>query len=258
MNSIEINNLKVVLGDQTILEHVNMTIPEGKITTIVGVNGSGKSTLVKAICKLIKPKEGQIFLGNNPVQKMNQKQVAKYVAYLSQRNHNPDDITVEELVRYGRYCHKKILDRPDISHELIIQDSMKLTGILPFKDRRVSTLSGGESQRAWIAMSLAQKPAVLILDEPTTFLDIYHQLEVLQLMKKLNEEIGMTVIMVLHDINQAVHYSDHLVVLHQKKVFAHGTPSEVVTKDLIKEVFKINSKITKASDGWHCQVLHKT
>lgn len=240
---ISTENLQVKYGETTALEDVNIHINKGEITTIIGPNGSGKSTLIKVISRCLKPNSGTVYLNGSNIYKINTKNVAKEMAILPQVKNVSGDITVENLVSYGRYPHLNFGKRLGREDNEIIDWAIEQTGLKDFKNRFVATLSGGERQRAWISMALAQKPKILILDEPTTYLDISYQLEVLELVKELNKTLGLTVIMVLHDLNQAARYSDQIYVLKEGRIYEHGEPENIIKSTLLKDIFRIKAHV---------------
>lgn len=225
------------------LQDIDVTINEGEIVSLIGPNGSGKSTLLRIISRLLKPNEGSIYLNNQNMNVMKAKDVAKTLTMLPQMNNHQLDMTVRELVELGRHPHsgyKMKLTNKDIK---IVNWAIEVTGLQHLQNRLLPSMSGGERQRAWIAMTVAQHPKVLLLDEPTTYLDIAHQLEVMELVKTLNEKYNMTVIMVLHDINQAAKYSDRLLVLKKGKVYYDGIPHCVLCKEMFQSIFEIDAEI---------------
>lgn len=238
-----VEGLSVCYGDKKILNDINFNIKSGEIATIIGPNGSGKSTLIKSVSRYLKPVSGNIYLDKVNINHINTKNIARNLAVLPQMKDVSSDISIEELVSYGRYPHIQFGKRLSKEDKDIITWSMEKTGLIEMKDRYVATLSGGERQRAWIAMSLAQKPKILLLDEPTTFLDICYQLEILELVKELNKTLGITVVMVLHDLNQAARYSDKLLVINNGKLWEYGEPCKIVSKELLKSIFKIDADI---------------
>lgn len=241
--SIQVRALSVKYGDNIALDNINLNILDGEILTIIGPNGSGKSTLIKAMSRLIKPNSGKVLFNNKDISDIHTKDLAKEMAILPQEKDLCMDVTVEELVSYGRQPHLGFGKRLSCEDYEIIEWAMRQTGMFDYKDRYVMTLSGGERQRAWISMALAQRPKVLIMDEPTTYLDISYQLEVLELVKELNRELGLTVIMILHDLNQASRYSDRLYVLKEGKVYEYGQPKDIIKSTLLRDVFSIDAHI---------------
>ena len=221
---------------------LNLEIPRGKITTIIGPNGCGKSTLLGLLTKGHKVKQGEITLDGINIDQMKQKPFARKVAVLHQHNNENLQITVRELVAYGRTPHQKICESISAEAEKIIDWALECTQLTDLQERSLSALSGGQRQRAWLAMALCQQPKILFLDEPTTYLDLYYQMELLDLAKKLNAEYNMTIVMVLHDINQALNYSDHIIVMKSGQVLKTGSPKEMIDSKLIEEVYKIEGK----------------
>lgn len=240
---LKVENLNVNYGDKKIIKNVNFQINSGEIVTIIGPNGSGKSTLIKAISRCIKPADGNIYLDNADIYRINSKEIARKLAVLPQVKNVSSDISVEELVSYGRFPHLKFGKRLSKEDSEIVGWALEKTGLTDLRKRFVVTLSGGERQRAWIAMSLAQKPKILLLDEPTTYLDISYQLEVLELVKELNETLGITVAMVLHDLNQAARYSDKILVINKGELCEFGTPDKIIKKCMLKDIFRIDADI---------------
>lgn len=234
-------------AERPFMDQLNIIIPAGRITTIIGPNGSGKSTLLHMLNNLAKPHKGQVFINETEMRKLKTKEVAKRMATVYQQNISPEDITVKQLVYFGRTPHKKYFEFENDEDEEIVRWAIHSTNLEEFTDKKLVELSGGERQRAWIAMALAQNPEVLFLDEPTTYLDMFHQLEILELVKKLNEGKGITVVMVLHDLNQAIKYSDYLVVMKNGKIVREGTPCEVIDEDLLKKVYRIEGIINQCS-----------
>lgn len=216
---------------------------KGKVSTIVGPNGSGKSTILKAISRLIKVNDGSIHLNNKNLKSYKAKSLSRMMAVLSQVNYSPSDFTVKDLVSFGRAPYKKWYEVNSKSDHEIVDWAMDVTQVKHMSHKRVTHLSGGERQRAWIAMAISQQPNILLLDEPTTYLDICHQFEVMELVKQLNKDLGLTVIMVLHDLNQASLYSDKVCIIDKGRIVDHGTPDQVMTKEKIKSVFNVQVDI---------------
>jgi iron complex transport system ATP-binding protein len=226
-----------------VIHDLSVSIEPGTITTFIGPNGCGKSTLLKSLSRIMQVQRGAVYIDGVAISTLSSTEVARRMAMLPQSPVAPEELTVGELVEQGRYPHAgplRMLGKQD--HEAI-RNAMRLTGMLDFSNRMLSALSGGERQRAWIALALAQDTPTLLLDEPTTYLDIGHQLEVLDLARHLNAEFGMTIVMVLHDINQAVMYSDRLVAIQKGQIVADGTPAEVLTENLLAEVFKVRASL---------------
>lgn len=237
-------NLKIGYENKIVVDEFNFDINYGEIVSLIGPNGSGKSTVLKVVSRLMSSVKGVVCLDGYDIQRLPSKEVAKKLSILSQHQSTPPDFTVEELVSYGRMPHRKWYETKTKKDEEIINWALKQTRMEKFRDRSVNSLSGGERQRAWIAMALAQKPKILLLDEPTTYLDICHQIEVMELVNRLNKELNLTVIMVLHDLNQAVRYSHRLVVIKDGRLVMEGTPEEVLTKELLREVYHVNAEVT--------------
>ncbi|MCL1948459.1 MAG: ABC transporter ATP-binding protein [Turicibacter sp.] len=240
---LKINNLTAGYGGTAAFSSLSFEIETGKVTTIIGPNGCGKSTLLKSLSRIIAPMSGEIFLSGQNFKKLKPKHLAQKISLLSQHHQAPDDLTVQELVKFGRLPHKKWFESMNAEDEAKIQWAMEQTGVLELKDLSLGMLSGGQRQRAYIAQALCQDPEILLLDEPTTFLDITFQLEVMELVQRLNQELGLTVIMVLHDLNQAIKYSHQLLVMKKGKLIAHGNPYEVAQSQLIRQVYAIENVI---------------
>ena len=229
--------------DKAFIENLNINIPKGKITTILGPNGSGKSTLLSILSTYNKPSKGDVFIGDKNLKTLKTKEIAKLIATVHQHNESPEDLDVKTLISYGRVPHHKHGSNKKDEDEKIINWAISSTNLDDLKDKKVMSLSGGQRQRAFIAMALAQKTDILLLDEPTTYLDIFHQIEVLDLVKKLNEEYKMTIVMVLHDINQAIKYSDNIVIMKNGKIIEEGTPKSVINEKSIKTVYNVEGII---------------
>jgi len=241
--AFRIEQLSAGYQNEMIFEDLNIEIAEGKITTIIGPNGCGKSTLLKTIGRILKKEKGEIYLQEQNMQSLSTKDIAKQLAMLSQSPSAPMQLKVEELISYGRYPHRKNVNRLSKRDLEMIEWALDVTNTTPFRNRDLAQLSGGQRQRVWLAMSLAQETSILLLDEPTTYLDMAHQLEVLNIVKKLNEEHQCTIVMVLHDINHAARYSDDLIAMRDGVLVAQGHPSNIMTPSVLKDVFQINAKI---------------
>ncbi|MGN6219283.1 MAG: ABC transporter ATP-binding protein [Microbacterium sp.] len=230
-------------GDRTIVDRLDLDVPPGLITAIVGANGCGKSTLLRALARLIAPAAGQVVLDGKALHSRPSKEVARTLGLLPQSPVAPEGIAVADLVGRGRHPHQKLLASWSERDYAVVADALSATGIEDLADRSVDELSGGQRQRVWIAMALAQETDILLLDEPTTFLDVAHQVEVLDLLTDLNRERGTTIVMVLHDMNLAARYADHLFALRAGRVVASGAPGDIMTADLIREVFELDSLV---------------
>jgi iron complex transport system ATP-binding protein len=235
--------LTLAYGDQTIVQGMDLQIPPGRITAIVGANGCGKSTLLRALARLMAPRSGQVILDGEALHGRPTKEVARIMGLLPQGPVAPEGIAVADLVGRGRHPHQKLLERWSQHDYDVVAQSLEATGIADLADRAVDELSGGQRQRVWIAMALAQETDILLLDEPTTFLDVAHQIEVLDLLTDLNRERGTTIVMVLHDMNLAARYADHMFALRAGRLVADGPPHEVVTSELIRDVFDLDALV---------------
>ena len=247
---LKVRDLRVGYDGAPVVHGVHLTIEEGKVASIIGPNGSGKSTILKAITRTV-PASGSVQLAGRDTTTLSRRQLARVVSMLGQARDTPEDMTVTELVGLGRSPHRPWFRPLSAADRRIVTEVIEQAGLVEFRERTVSTLSGGEAQRAWIAMALAQRPRLLLLDEPTTYLDIAHQLEVMDLVRSINRRLGLTVVMVLHDLNQAGFYSDHLAVLDRGRVVAAGAPSTVLRTDMIKKVYGLEVEIDHPrGDHW--------
>jgi iron complex transport system ATP-binding protein len=237
------NELNIGYGDHLIVKDLSVQIPDKKITTIIGSNGCGKSTLLKAITRIISHQSGRVLLDGEDISKGNTKELAKKMAILPQTPESASGLTVGELVSYGRFPHQKGMGRLSKKDYEVINWALEVTGTSDFKYRQVDALSGGQRQRVWIAMALAQETDIIFLDEPTTYLDMAHQLEVLELLQKLNNEQERTIVMVLHDLNQAARFADYIVALKEGEIVKAGNCEEVITHEVLKKVFQIDAAI---------------
>lgn len=240
---MEVRKLEFSYGKNKVLNEITFQIPKGKITTLIGANGCGKSTLFHVMTKNLKAQQGKIFLNGKNINDISLKQFAKEVSIVHQYNVAPNDLTVEKLISYGRIAHGGLGKKNKQQDEKFIHWAMEITNVTELKDRRISDLSGGQRQRVWIAMALAQNTKILFLDEPTTYLDIRYQIEILKLLKRLNAEVGMTMLVVLHDINQAIQYSDEIIAMKEGKIIAQGNPREIATEKILKAVYDIDLKV---------------
>ncbi|QKY69759.1 ABC transporter ATP-binding protein [Lentibacillus sp. CBA3610] len=243
MQTLSAKDLTLGYGDDIIIDDLD-TIPQGEITVFIGSNGCGKSTLLRSLARLLKPKGGDVVLDGEDIARMGTKEVAKKLSILPQSPGTPDGLNVMELVKQGRHPYRGFLKQWSQEDETAVHNALEATNMLEFKDRPVDSLSGGQRQRAWIAMTLAQETDTILLDEPTTYLDMTHQIDVLDLLFELNEKDGRTVVMVLHDLNLACRYAHHIVALKDKDVFAQGRPEEIVTCNLVHEVFQMKCDVT--------------
>ena len=248
-NVFTVKNLSFAYGRQQVLKGLDLELHEGKITTLIGANGCGKSTLFNLMTKNLRPDEGEILLRDGNIADMRLKDFATEVSLVHQYNTAPVDLSVEKLVGYGRTPYHTMGLSPDPKEdEEKIRWALEITHTYKHKDKPVSELSGGQKQRVWIAMALAQDTKVLFLDEPTTYLDVRYQLQILKLIRQLNQEYGITIVMVLHDINQSLYYSNEIVAMKDGKMIAHGLPEEIITSELVKEVYDVDLNI-QSVDG---------
>ncbi|GGS18841.1 cobalamin/Fe3+-siderophore ABC transporter ATP-binding protein [Streptomyces aureoverticillatus] len=229
--------LTLAYEDRTVVHDLDLAIPDGKVTVIVGPNACGKSTTLRALGRLLKPKGGAVLLDGEALAKLPTRRIAQQIGLLPQTPVAPEAITVADLVSRGRQPHQRWWQQWSDADETAVTEAMERTDVAELAERSVDELSGGQRQRVWIAMALAQETELLLLDEPTTYLDISHQVEVLDLVRQLNHDRGRTVVVVLHDLNQAARYADHLVAMKEGRLVAGGTPAEVVTEELVREVF---------------------
>lgn len=236
-------NISVNYGKKEVLCNLSLDIPKGKVVTLIGQNGCGKSTLLKTVSKAVTPRQGEVVYLDKKLSAYPPKQLAQKIAYLSQVHESPPDIDVRTLVSYGRFPYSHFGRGMTANDGEIIDRALALTGLEHLKDRILATLSGGERQRAWIAMTIAQEPEILILDEPTTYLDVSYQVEVLELVRRLNRDLGITIVMVLHDINLAARYSDRLAAIRGGTLFTEGTPDDIVTGENLRDIFEIEADI---------------
>ena len=243
-HTLQAEGVTLAYGDRTVIEGLDLAITPGKITSIVGSNGCGKSTLLRALARLLAPASGQVILDGKSLHSRSTKEVARVLGLLPQSPIAPEGIAVADLVGRGRHPHQKALARWNAHDYEVVADALEATGITDLADRSVDELSGGQRQRVWIAMALAQQTDILLLDEPTTFLDVAHQVEVLDLLTDLAVSRGTTIVMVLHDLNLAARYSDELVAMCAGAVHAAGAPSEILTHTLVEEVFGMANQIT--------------
>jgi iron complex transport system ATP-binding protein len=244
VNRLSAEDVTLAYDQRVIAERLSVRIPDNSFTVIVGPNACGKSTLLRALSRILRPSQGRVLLDGQVIQSMPAKKVARTLGLLPQSSIAPDGITVGDLVGRGRYPHQGILRQWSAEDERVVRESMERTGVAALAERYVDELSGGQRQRVWIAMALAQQTPLLLLDEPTTYLDIQHQIDVLDLCAELHEEHGRTLVAVLHDLNHAARYATHLVALRGGEVVAEGAPGDIVTAELMEAVF-----------GLRCQVI---
>ena len=240
--------LSLAYDDRQVIHDLSLSIPKQKITALIGPNGSGKSTLLKGLARLMRPKQGVVYLDGHAIHSLPTKEVAQQLAILPQRPEAPSGLTVRELVAYGRFPYQGLFGTISREDDEQIESALAITRMNQLADRLLGELSGGQRQLAWIAMALAQNTELLLLDEPTTFLDMAHQLEILEVLERLQQRQKRTIVLVLHDINQAARYSDYMVALAGGRIVASGTPHEILTPRILADVFSIEAQILPRDD----------
>ncbi len=243
MTYLRAEDLELAYDERVVAEHLGIEIPDGSFTIIVGPNACGKTTLLRALARLLRPRHGGVYLDGELITSRPSKEVARRLGLLPQSAIAPDGITAADLVARGRYPHQKLLRQWSADDERAVRRAMEDTGVADLADRIVDELSGGQRQRVWLAMALAQETPILLLDEPTTFLDIAHQVEVLDLCAGMHEAQGRTLVAVLHDLNHACRYATHLVAMREGAIVAQGEPAEIVTAELVQEVFGLPCRV---------------
>ncbi|WP_028307136.1 ABC transporter ATP-binding protein [Desulfitibacter alkalitolerans] len=244
MKHLEAKELTISYGSDPIIDNLNLKIPKGKITVLIGSNGCGKSTLLRTLARLLRATSGTVLLDSEEIVKLSTKEISKRMSILPQGPSAPEGLTVHQLVSQGRYPHQSWLKQWSKEDERMVNLALTSTHMLQFADTPVDALSGGQRQRAWIAMTLAQGTQTLLLDEPTTYLDMSHQIEILDLLYDLNEKENRTIVMVLHDLNLACRYAHHIVAVHNKNIYAEGKPEDIVTSKMVQSVFGMKCEIT--------------
>lgn len=242
-HSLHVQGITLGYGDRTVIDDLDLVVPPGRITAIVGANACGKSTLLRAMSRLLSPRGGQVLLDGKALHRLPTKEVARTLGLLPQSPVAPEGIVVGDLVARGRSPHQRVMARWSAEDSAAVTEALRMTDTLELADRAVDELSGGQRQRVWIAMALAQQTDILLLDEPTTFLDVSHQIDVLDLLTDLNRSRGTTIVMVLHDLNLAARYADHLVTVREGHLHSAGEPAEVLTEDAVREVFGMNCQV---------------
>ncbi|MGB3699175.1 MAG: ABC transporter ATP-binding protein [Gordonia sp. (in: high G+C Gram-positive bacteria)] len=245
---LKAESLSVWYGDKQVVDTVDIGVADGEVLTLIGPNGSGKSTILRALSGRLKPRSGRVLIDGTDAAACSARRRAQTIGMLNQINTAPPDMTVRELVGYGRHPHRRWYQRSGRDDADAVDWAIAHTRLRPLAHRLVSELSGGEAQRAWLAMVLAQRPRVLLLDEPTTYLDIAHQHEVLEVVTSLNRSLGIAVLMVLHDLNQAATFSDRVVTLSGGRTVSDGTPSEVLTPEMIRDVYGMDADVSPDPD----------
>jgi iron complex transport system ATP-binding protein len=238
-----VRDLTLGYDDRAVVDHVTTELPDGQVTVIVGANASGKSTLLRGMARLLKPRGGEVLLDGKSIHGIPTREVARTLGLLPQNPIAPEGVTVVDLVGRGRSPHQGRFQRWSAEDEAAVARALEVTGTVDLADRAVDELSGGQRQRVWIAMALAQETGLLLLDEPTTYLDVAHQVEVLDLLRDLNSAHGTTVVMVLHELNLAARYADHLIAMSGGRITAAGAPAEVITRDGVRAVFGMDCHV---------------
>ncbi len=247
--AISVENLDVAYDDKYIIKGLNLEIPKGQISMIIGSNGCGKSTLLKSISRIIPLKKGEVSINGTSLKNNAAKDIAKKMSVLPQSPTVPNGLLVKELVSYGRYPYLNAMGGLKQDDWDMVNWAMECTGVLEFADRKIESLSGGQRQRVWIAMTLAQGTEIIVLDEPTTYLDMAHQLEILVLLKKLNVEQNKTIVMILHELNNATKFADNLIGIHKGEIVFQGKPLEVVTEENLFKLYGIKAKLQLDETG---------
>lgn len=243
MGIVTTKKLQAGYEKRVVFQEIDLAVPAGKITTIIGPNGCGKSTLLKTMGRILKPRQGAVYLNGQELSRMDTNQIARKLALLPQNPAAPGELKVEELIAYGRYPHSRRLQQPTADDQAIIEWAMEITQVASYRQREIGQLSGGERQKVWLAMALAQKTEILLLDEPTTYLDMSHQLEVLKIVEQLNLHHHCTIVMVLHDINHAARFSHEIVAMRAGAIIAKGSPAQVITPEVLRKVFHIEARV---------------
>lgn len=246
---LTVENVGFKIGDKEILRDINFSFAEGKRTAIIGANGAGKSTLLKIICLLNENFSGRVALDGENIKKISRRKIAQIMAVLPQEKFAPQDTTVRQLAFFGRFPHRNFFGGDSKKDFDAVENALNITRMKDLEHRKISSLSGGEKQRAWLAMTLAQNPKILLLDEPTTYLDIAHQIEVMEIVSNLNKNFNTTVIMVLHDINHVRFYADEFVAIKNHGIFAAGNPEKILTAETVGKIFEVRAETFTNSDG---------
>jgi iron complex transport system ATP-binding protein len=236
-HDLRARDLTLGYGDADVVSGLDLTVPDGRITVIVGANASGESTLLRGLARLLSPRRGDVLLDGTPLRDLRSVDVARVVGFLPQSPVAPDGITVADLVGRGRYPHQGWFRKWNADDDEAVAGALEATGVADLAGRSLSSLSGGQRQRVWVAMALAQDTDILLLDEPTTFLDINHQVELLDLLTDLNRRSGRTIVLVLHDLNLACRYADHIVAMKHGRILAQGPPAGIIDEDTVTRVF---------------------
>ena len=242
--ALNVKNMRLQYGEKIIIDDISLDFDKPEIISIIGPNGSGKSTLLKALCRLLAPTKGSVTLNGQDLKELDTNEVAKVISVLPQSAIAPGDMTIRDLVAYGRMPYQGFMSQSTAHDEKAISEALAFAELTQMQHRRLDTLSGGERQRAWIAMTLAQEPQILLLDEPTTYLDIHHQLELMELVVRLHKERNVSVIMVLHDLNHAARYSKRLIALKKGQVMADGSVENVFKAEILEDLYNVKAVVT--------------
>jgi iron complex transport system ATP-binding protein len=245
MSRLHSQNLCVGYDDTVVIDDLSVSVPPGQITAIIGANGSGKSTVLKTFARILRPFTGCVYLDGKEIHATPTRELARRMSILPQKTQAPDALTVHELVSYGRYPHRKWLRGSNVDDASMICWALEIVGLDELRERPVSSLSGGQQQRVWIAMTLAQGASYMLLDEPTSHLDTCHQLEIMELLARLNRDEAKTVVMVIHDLNLAARYAHHMIALKEGQIIASGTPENVMTADMLLTIFGIEAHVMR-------------
>lgn len=247
--AIRVEHLSVAIGKKEILHDIHMEIPKGGIISIIGPNGCGKSTLLKAMSRMIQPKAGNVYIHGNDIRSFGRKELARQIAVLPQLHQAPGDVTVEDLVQMGRFPYRSMYRSFSADDARYVDKALYAVQMHTRKDELMQHLSGGEQQRVWLAVLLAQRSPILFLDEPTTYLDIHHQLRMMKLLGHINEKLGLTIVIVLHDMNQALQYTQYVIAMNEGRIVAAGQPQDVITPQLLRSVFHVQADIVTTKNG---------
>lgn len=247
--AIQVDHLSVAIGKKEILYDIHIDIPKGRMVSIIGPNGCGKSTLLKTMSHMIQPKAGNVYIHGNDIRSFGRKELARQIAVLPQLHQAPGDVTVEDLVQMGRFPYRSMYRSFSADDARYVDKALYAVQMHTRKDELMQHLSGGEQQRVWLAVLLAQRSPILFLDEPTTYLDIHHQLRMMKLLGHINEKLGLTIVIVLHDMNQALQYTQYVIAMNEGRIVAAGQPQDVITPQLLRSVFHVQADIVTTKNG---------
>ncbi len=247
--AIQVDHLSVAIGKKEILRDIHIDIPKGRMVSIIGPNGCGKSTLLKTMSRMIQPKAGNVYIHGNDIRSFGRKELARQIAVLPQLHQAPGDVTVEDLVQMGRFPYRSMYRSFSADDARYVDKALYAVQMHTRKDELMQHLSGGEQQRVWLAVLLAQRSPILFLDEPTTYLDIHHQLRMMKLLGHINEKLGLTIVIVLHDMNQALQYTQYVIAMNEGRIVAAGQPQDVITPQLLRSVFHVQADIVTTKNG---------